>query len=167
MEGRNERRALSAEREIAAAEIGDGVDAGQGGDAVGIAELKRQTSRAVVEDRLAVAADHAHALRRYAGRVQQGLRRARELLADRRIERGEFAQAQQRLLEAELEQSRAQGRRVVEMRAAMQCDEAAIDELGERGVDAVRAGSRHQADREHGPSPRGGFSACCWPRGAS
>ena len=61
VKGRNERRALAAEGEVFATEIGDDGDAGVGGDHVGIADLEGERGREArtVADGLAVATDGA------------------------------------------------------------------------------------------------------------
>ncbi len=65
VKGRNQRRALSAGGDVAAAEIGHRGDAGALGDDAGVAELQGIRDRAlrVVADGLAVAADGADVLR--------------------------------------------------------------------------------------------------------
>ena len=97
MEGRHQRRALAAGGDVAAAEVGDGGDAGAFGDDVAVAELQRERAavaplRAVAHG-LAVRADRAHLAGVDAGFVEQ-LRCAAsaKACADPHVERAELVE---------------------------------------------------------------------------
>ena len=149
VESGHERRALSAGGEIAAAEIGDGVDARAFGDDVAIADLpgERMCRRRSVPDRLSVRTDRAHIVGRDLRRFKQLQRRARERFGDLHVERTEFVERCRIAALAERDEPGAQRDIPFECTTG---DERAMRavEAHERGIDAVGARAGNQAEVE-------------------
>jgi hypothetical protein len=149
MEGRHERRALAAGGDVAAAEIGDHVDARQLRQQRGVVGLAREAEFGPVADGLAVYCDGAHG----AGRVcQQG---AHALGVARRQAVGCQRLAFQFVVAFRLQRHQLGAQRGREGgKGGAQRANAAPGEVGEHAVHAVQAGAGHQTDVEGGSGHR-------------
>ena len=155
MKRRHERGALAAGRNVAAAEVGDDVDAAQLGEQRGRVQLDRVA--AVVErsgpmaHRLAVGRDGAYRAALDAARDEQ---RRDDLRIEPRQRIGGARAARQFVVAASVECQQLAAQRRVE-RAVFMSDDAQRKAIGIGGaqvdeytVDAVERGARHQADVE-------------------
>ena len=150
VKGRHQGRALAAGGEVARAEIGHGRDAGALGDDRRVAHLERERlfGLRVMAQGLAVAADGADGGFVRAGLLQHRACGAGEKLAESRVQRAyALDRAVSRLAEKMdfIADGGGDGRPV----RGHQREPAVGGDGGEHGVNAVHAGSRHEADVKH------------------
>jgi hypothetical protein len=147
MERGNQRRALAAERDVCATEVGDGRDARRRGDERWIAELDRR-SRAIgiVEHGLPMRAGGVNLDGGHTRAPQQAGSRAREGLRHRVIEPSQAVEGQCGARALQTEERVAQSRRIPRGMRRDDTPESVVVEFAQRGVDAVHAGSGHQAE---------------------
>ena len=159
MEGRHQRRRLTAGRHVAAPEVGDHVDAGALGDAVGIADLQREgqwrargrcsTVCPWLPMARTCAAAHAGDLQQLQGRVANtSPTSASSAPSSSRSQLCGFATARLQPLRQRLRGSPGAGRRAI-------CKPCGVD-LQQHGFDAVHAGAGDQAGIERHGAPRSG-----------
>jgi len=145
VERRHERRALAARGDIAAAEIGDHVDAGHLSEQRGIVDLPCVAFVRPMPHRLSVHADRAHLRRRASAHALQFV--AADGIACRERIRGErfafeFVVAGRLQFEQRIAQAFGKG----DMRLAEHDGRLARRELDRDTIDAVHAGSGHQTE---------------------